>query len=58
MQVPLQLTFRGMAHSDALTAHVRLRAEKLEHLFDCMIVEWARHQRAQRHDESANRKGS
>ena len=34
MQVPLQLTFRGMAHSDALAAHVRLRAEELERLFD------------------------
>jgi ribosome-associated translation inhibitor RaiA len=37
MQVPLQLTFRGMAHSDALAAHVRLRAEKLERLFDRIV---------------------
>jgi ribosome-associated translation inhibitor RaiA len=37
MQVPLQLTFRRMAHSDALAAHVRLRAEKLEHLFDRIV---------------------
>src|ERR1700735_4563218 len=34
VQVPLQLTFRGMAHSDALAAQVRLRAEKIDHLFD------------------------
>jgi len=37
MQVPLQLTIRGMAHSDALAAHVRLRAEKLEHLFERIV---------------------
>jgi len=37
VQVPLQFTIRGMAHSDALAAHVRLRAEKLEHLFDRII---------------------
>jgi putative sigma-54 modulation protein len=37
VQVPLQLSFRGMAQSDALAAHVRLRAEKLEHLFDRIV---------------------
>jgi putative sigma-54 modulation protein len=37
VQSPLQLTFRGMAHSDALATHVRLRAEKLEHLFDRIV---------------------
>lgn len=37
MQSPLQLTFRGMAHSDALAAHVRLGAEKLEHIFDRIV---------------------
>jgi len=37
VQVPFQLTFRGMAHSDALAAHVRLRVEKLEHLFDRIV---------------------
>lgn len=37
MQVPLQLTFRGMAQSDALAAHARLRAEKLEHHFDRIV---------------------
>jgi putative sigma-54 modulation protein len=37
VQVPLQLTFRGMAQSDALAAHARLRAEKLEHLFDRIV---------------------
>lgn len=50
MQVPLQLTFRSMAHSDALAAQVRLRTEKLEHLFDrivsChVVVELAGHRR-------------
>jgi putative sigma-54 modulation protein len=37
MQTPLQLTFRSMAHSDALAAHVHRRAERLEHLFDRII---------------------
>ena len=37
MQVPLQLTFRGMAHSDTLAARVRLRAEKLDYLFDRIV---------------------
>jgi ribosomal subunit interface protein len=37
MQVPLQLTSRGMTQSEALAAHVRLRAEKLEHLFDRIV---------------------
>jgi len=37
MQIPLQLTFRSMAHSDALATHVRRRAEKLERLFDRII---------------------
>ena len=37
MQMPLQLTFRSMAHSDSLATHVRRRAEKLEHLFERLI---------------------
>ena len=37
MQVPLHLTIRGMAHSDVLVAHVQLRADKLEHLFDRVV---------------------
>jgi ribosome-associated translation inhibitor RaiA len=37
MQTPLQLTFRNVAHSDALATHVNRRAEKLEHLFDRII---------------------
>jgi hypothetical protein len=50
LQIPLQLTFRSMAQSDALAAHVRVRAEKLEHLFDrivsChVVVELAGHHR-------------
>lgn len=50
MQVPLRFTLRGIAHSDALAAHVRLRAEKLGHLFDrivsChVVVELAGHHR-------------
>ena len=37
MQSPLQLTFRNMAHSDAIAAHVTARAEKLDHLFDRIV---------------------
>ena len=37
MQTPLQLTFRGLAHSDALATHLQQRAEKLEQFFDRMI---------------------
>jgi putative sigma-54 modulation protein len=37
VQIPLQLTFRGMAQSDALAAHVRSRADKLEHLYDRIV---------------------
>jgi ribosomal subunit interface protein len=42
VQVPLQITFRGMPHSDALEAHVRRRAGKLDRYFDritsCHVV--------------------
>ena len=34
MQVPLEVTFRSMAHSDAIEALVRERVEKLERFFD------------------------
>jgi putative sigma-54 modulation protein len=37
MQTPVQLTFRRMTHSDALAAHLRQRAENLEHLFDRIV---------------------
>lgn len=51
MQTPLQLTFRSIAHSDALATHVGRRAEKLERLFDrivsCrVVVELAGHHRS------------
>jgi ribosomal subunit interface protein len=35
--MPLQVTFRSMAHSEALGAHIERRAGKLEHLFDGII---------------------
>jgi ribosomal subunit interface protein len=37
MQTPLQLTFRSIAHSDALAIHVNRRVVKLERLFDRII---------------------
>ena len=37
MQTPLQLTFRGMPHSDALAEHLQARARKLERIFDRIV---------------------
>jgi ribosome-associated translation inhibitor RaiA len=37
VQMPLQLTFRRLAHSDALATHIHRRAEKLEHVFTGII---------------------
>jgi ribosomal subunit interface protein len=42
MQLPLQITFRGMDHSPAIEAAIREKATKLEHYFDrimsCRVV--------------------
>jgi ribosomal subunit interface protein len=42
VQIPLQLTFRSMAHSSALETHARRRAAKLERFFEritsCHVV--------------------
>jgi ribosomal subunit interface protein len=42
MQIPLQITVRGMEHSEALETHIRDKADKLEELFDrimsCRVV--------------------
>jgi ribosome-associated translation inhibitor RaiA len=35
--MPLQLTFRSMAHSDALATHIGRRTRKLEHLCNRII---------------------
>ena len=32
MQTPIQITFRGVAHSDALETQIRRQAEKLEEI--------------------------
>lgn len=37
MEVPLQITFRGMKPSEALEANIREKADKLESLFDRII---------------------
>jgi ribosomal subunit interface protein len=37
MQTPLQITFRAVTHSDALSAHIVERGERLEHLFDRIV---------------------
>jgi ribosome-associated translation inhibitor RaiA len=36
-QVPLQITFRHMPRSDAVEAHVRAKAEKLEEFYPALI---------------------
>ena len=42
MQIPLQVSLRGIAHSDALNKTIRKRAHKLEryyqHLMSCRVV--------------------
>lgn len=47
MQVPLQVTYRGMERSDALDARIRDKAAKLEgfhpHLISCRVVVEERH---------------
>lgn len=37
MNIPLQVTFRGLPHSQALETHIREKAEKLEQFFDRLI---------------------
>lgn len=37
MQSPLEITFRGMAHSDAVEAKIREKAAKLEQFFDNIV---------------------
>lgn len=47
MQLPLQITFRGMGQSDAVEANIRERAEKLErfagHITSCRVIVEAPH---------------
>ncbi len=42
MQIPLQITFRGMGPSDAVEANIREKAEKLEgfaeHITSCRVI--------------------
>jgi ribosomal subunit interface protein len=42
MQTPLQITFRDMPHSDAMEAHIRDKASKLEshfsHVMGCHVI--------------------
>ncbi len=61
MQTPLQVTFRSMAHSEALATHLARRAEQLERLFDrivsCHVVvefEGRHHRRGDRYRFSIN----
>lgn len=38
MQTPLQITFRDMPHSDAMEAHIREKAAKLESFFSPIMA--------------------
>ncbi len=42
MKIPLQITIRGIEHSDALETHIRDKADKLDEFFDrimsCRVV--------------------
>lgn len=42
MPIPLQISFRGMAHSSALDDAIRAKAEKLDryyqHVMSCRVV--------------------
>ncbi len=57
MQIPLQITFHGIDHSDAVEERIREKAGKLEQLFDritsCRVVIEAHH----RNTSSLHRKG-
>ena len=47
MQAPIQLTFRGFPHSDAVEANIREKASKLEHYYPhiqrCIVVVESQH---------------
>ncbi len=49
MQIPLQITFRGFPHSDAVEANICRKAEKLDkfyrHIMSCRVVVEAKHHR-------------
>jgi ribosome-associated translation inhibitor RaiA len=49
MEIPLQITFRAMPHSESLETQVRRRAAKLERIFQrlmsCRVVLEAAHRR-------------
>jgi len=55
MQTPLQLTFRGMDHSDSLAAHLRNRAARLDGLFDGVISCHVVIERAGHHHQTGDR---
>lgn len=53
MQLPLQIVFRGLDHSDAIEARIREKVAKLEtfhhHIMSCRVV--VEHERRQRHQD-------
>ncbi len=51
MQLPIQITFRGLTHSDAVETHIREKAEKLNaiyaRLMSCRVMVEATHRNHQ-----------
>jgi ribosomal subunit interface protein len=49
MQIPLQITFRGISHSDAVEANIREKVSKLDrfhsHIISCRVAVEAEHHR-------------
>src|SRR5579884_1037446 len=49
MELPLQITFRGVSHSDAIEAYVRTKAAKLDTLAPRLIACWVALELPHRH---------
>jgi ribosomal subunit interface protein len=54
MQQPLQITFNNVQKSDAITAKVRARAQKLERFFDSIVSCRVAIERPHRHHAAGN----
>lgn len=54
MQVPLEITFRGIPHSDAAETRIREKAAKLEHFCDNIISCKVTVERGHHHQHQGN----
>jgi hypothetical protein len=59
MQIPLQITFHGIDHSNALEERIREKALKLEQIYDkitsCRVVVEPHHPRADQYRQDPSR---